>query len=118
MRHPSEHDEIDVVGWRGRVWHVWWTGWPSSSRAFCLSLRLMIRSGSSAFSPITYDSDMDDVPERGLLSDAQSLIVELTSEGPATPLILSLRYEGENVAPLGHTLKHAGGWQVTNPLFL
>ncbi|XP_053117624.1 seizure 6-like protein 2 isoform X2 [Hemicordylus capensis] len=55
--------------------------------------KLMIRSGSSAFSPIIYDSDMDDVPERGLLSDAQSLIVELTSEGPATPLILSLRYE-------------------------
>lgn len=57
----------------------------------------MIRSGSSIFSPIIYDSDMDDVPERGLLSDAQSLIVELVSEGPAMPLILSLRYEGEDV---------------------
>lgn len=66
----------------------------------------MIRSGSSTFSPIIYDSDMDDVPERGLLSDAQSLIVELISEGPATPLILSLRYEGENVIfpPLPHIL--------------
>ncbi|XP_030066662.1 seizure 6-like protein 2 [Microcaecilia unicolor] len=55
--------------------------------------RLVIRSGSSQLSPLIYDSDLDDVPERGLLSDAQSLYVELISENPAVPLLLSLRYE-------------------------
>ncbi|TFJ96419.1 fructose-1,6-bisphosphatase 1 [Platysternon megacephalum] len=39
---------------------------------------------------------MDDVPERGLLSDAQSLFLELVSESPGAPLILGLRYEGES----------------------
>ncbi|XP_040829810.1 seizure 6-like protein 2 isoform X10 [Ochotona curzoniae] len=55
--------------------------------------RLMVRSGGSPLSPVIYDSDMDDVPERGLLSDAQSLYVELLSETPANPLLLSLRFE-------------------------
>ncbi|XP_067419950.1 seizure 6-like protein 2 isoform X2 [Emydura macquarii macquarii] len=55
--------------------------------------RLVIRSGSSPLSPLIYDSDMDDVPERGLLSDAQSLFLELVSESPSAPLILGLRYE-------------------------
>ncbi|MEE6520802.1 hypothetical protein FKM82_018738, partial [Ascaphus truei] len=55
--------------------------------------RLVVRSGSSPLSPLIYDSDIDDVPERGLLSDAQSLYVELISENPAVPLLLSLRYE-------------------------
>lgn len=56
--------------------------------------RLMVRSGGSPLSPVIYDSDMDDVPERGLISDAQSLYVELLSETPANPLLLSLRFEG------------------------
>ncbi|KAM6155460.1 seizure 6-like protein 2 isoform 10-T10 [Rhynchocyon petersi] len=55
--------------------------------------RLMVRSGGGPLSPVIYDSDMDDVPERGLISDAQSLYVELLSETPANPLLLSLRYE-------------------------
>ncbi|XP_062955769.1 seizure 6-like protein 2 isoform X8 [Cynocephalus volans] len=55
--------------------------------------RLMVRSGGSPLSPVIYDSDMDDVPERGLISDAQSLYVELLSETPANPLLLSLRFE-------------------------
>uniref|UniRef100_A0A2K5L573 Seizure related 6 homolog like 2 n=1 Tax=Cercocebus atys TaxID=9531 RepID=A0A2K5L573_CERAT len=54
---------------------------------------LMVRSGGSPLSPVIYDSDMDDVPERGLISDAQSLYVELLSETPANPLLLSLRFE-------------------------
>lgn len=54
----------------------------------------MVRSGGSPLSPVIYDSDMDDVPERGLISDAQSLYVELLSETPANPLLLSLRFEG------------------------
>ncbi|XP_074157398.1 seizure 6-like protein 2 isoform X2 [Sminthopsis crassicaudata] len=55
--------------------------------------RLVVRSGGGPLSPLIYDSDMDDVPERGLISDAQSLYVELLSETPANPLLLSLRYE-------------------------
>ncbi|XP_062036055.1 seizure 6-like protein 2 [Lepus europaeus] len=55
--------------------------------------RLLVRSGGSPLSPVIYDSDMDDVPERGLISDAQSLYVELLSETPANPLLLSLRFE-------------------------
>ncbi|KAM5198041.1 seizure 6-like protein 2 isoform 4-T4 [Hipposideros larvatus] len=55
--------------------------------------RLMVRSGGSPLSPVIYDSDMDDVPERGLISDAQSLYVELLSETPANPLLLSLQFE-------------------------
>ncbi|KAM9148086.1 seizure 6-like protein 2 isoform 3-T3 [Pangshura tecta] len=55
--------------------------------------RLVIRSGSSRLSPLIYDSDMDDVPERGLLSDAQTLFLELVSESPGAPLLLGLRYE-------------------------
>ncbi|KAM9209608.1 seizure 6-like protein 2 isoform 9-T9 [Dugong dugon] len=55
--------------------------------------RLMVRSGGGPLSPVIYDSDMDDVPERGLISDAQSLYVELLSETPANPLLLSLRFE-------------------------
>lgn len=66
----------------------------------------MVRSGGSPLSPVIYDSDMDDVPERGLLSDAQSLYVELLSETPANPLLLSLRFEGAqhmNRPPPPHT---------------
>uniref|UniRef100_A0ACB8EVI8 Seizure protein 6 n=1 Tax=Sphaerodactylus townsendi TaxID=933632 RepID=A0ACB8EVI8_9SAUR len=79
--------------------------------------KLMIRSGSSAFSPITYDSDMDDVPERGLLSDAQSLIVELTSEGPATPLILSLRYEAFDEDRCYEPFLAHGNFSTSDPLY-
>ncbi|XP_040829805.1 seizure 6-like protein 2 isoform X6 [Ochotona curzoniae] len=67
--------------------------------------RLMVRSGGSPLSPVIYDSDMDDVPERGLLSDAQSLYVELLSETPANPLLLSLRFE----AMCGGELSEAAG---------
>jgi hypothetical protein len=56
----------------------------------------MVRSGGSPLSPVIYDSDMDDVPERGLISDAQSLYVELLSETPANTLLLSLRFEGNS----------------------
>ncbi|XP_068823707.1 seizure 6-like protein 2 isoform X5 [Capricornis sumatraensis] len=70
--------------------------------------RLMVRSGGSPLSPVIYDSDMDDVPERGLISDAQSLYVELLSETPANPLLLSLRFEamcgGELSEPAGVVL--------------
>lgn len=59
----------------------------------------MVRSGGSPLSPVIYDSDMDDVPERGLISDAQSLYVELLSETPANPLLLSLRFEGNYPPP-------------------
>nr|XP_006011396.1 PREDICTED: seizure protein 6 homolog [Latimeria chalumnae] len=54
---------------------------------------LIIRSGSSPRSPLIYDSDVDDIPERGLLSNAQSLYVELILENSGSPLLLALRYE-------------------------
>ncbi|KAG8140592.1 hypothetical protein E2320_003269, partial [Naja naja] len=79
--------------------------------------KLMIRSGSSTFSPIIYDSDMDDVPERGLLSDAQSLIVELISEGPATPLILSLRYEAFDEDRCYEPFLAHGNFSTSDPLY-
>lgn len=69
----------------------------------------MVRSGGSPLSPVIYDSDMDDVPERGLISDAQSLYVELLSETPANPLLLSLRFEGNCLPPPpGPQLLHLG----------
>lgn len=67
----------------------------------------MVRSGGSPLSPVIYDSDMDDVPERGLISDAQSLYVELLSETPANPLLLSLRFEGNCPPPPPRTLTPA-----------
>lgn len=70
------------------------SSWPPSVHS-----RLMVRSGGSPLSPVIYDSDMDDVPERGLISDAQSLYVELLSETPANPLLLSLRFEGNCPPP-------------------
>lgn len=65
----------------------------------------MVRSGGSPLSPVIYDSDMDDVPERGLISDAQSLYVELLSETPANPLLLSLRFEGNSLTSFPTTPK-------------
>ncbi|KAL7990098.1 hypothetical protein Chor_012764, partial [Crotalus horridus] len=79
--------------------------------------KLMIRSGSSTFSPIIYDSDMDDVPERGLLSDAQCLIVELVSEGPAMPLILSLRYEAFDEDRCYEPFLAHGNFSTSDPLY-
>uniref|UniRef100_H3A5G6 Seizure related 6 homolog like 2 n=1 Tax=Latimeria chalumnae TaxID=7897 RepID=H3A5G6_LATCH len=77
--------------------------WPlikpgKSSRGLKVGLnqegfRLIIRSGSSPRSPLIYDSDVDDIPERGLLSNAQSLYVELILENSGSPLLLALRYE-------------------------
>ena len=60
----------------------------------------MVRSGGSPLSPVIYDSDMDDVPERGLISDAQSLYVELLSETPANPLLLIRGTSPSPLAPL------------------
>ncbi|XP_063157408.1 seizure 6-like protein 2 isoform X2 [Candoia aspera] len=79
--------------------------------------KLRIRSGSSNFSPTIYDSDMDDVPERGLLSDAQSLTVELISEGPATPLILSLRYEAFDEDRCYEPFLAHGNFSTSDPLY-
>ena len=84
----------------------------------------MVRSGGSPLSPVIYDSDMDDVPERGLISDAQSLYVELLSETPANPLLLSLRFEGNCPSPGAPTaapspLPDAQAWsQAHNPSLL
>ncbi|XP_068779238.1 seizure 6-like protein 2 [Struthio camelus] len=56
--------------------------------------RLSIRGGSGRLAPLLYDSDMDDVPERGVLSEGGTLALELVSEGPRDgPPLLGLRYE-------------------------
>lgn len=58
-------------------------------------LRLIVRSGNSSLSPTLFDSDMDDIPERGLLSEGSTLYLELTADLSSIPLLLALRYEGE-----------------------
>ncbi|CAL9693871.1 unnamed protein product [Knipowitschia caucasica] len=55
--------------------------------------RLIVRSGNSSSSPSLFDSDADDVPERGLLSDSAALYLELTADSSSIPLLLALRYE-------------------------
>ncbi len=58
-------------------------------------LRLIVRSGNSSLSTPLFDSDLDDVPERGLLSESSTLYLELTADSSSIPLLLALRYEGE-----------------------
>ncbi|XP_078394364.1 seizure protein 6 homolog, partial [Cetorhinus maximus] len=55
--------------------------------------RLIIRSGNFPGAPIAFHSDIDDVPERGVVSDSQDLFIELVSENSGVPLVLALRYE-------------------------
>ncbi|KAK7939743.1 hypothetical protein WMY93_003069 [Mugilogobius chulae] len=55
--------------------------------------RLIVRSGNSSGSPSLFDSDADDVPERGLLSESSALYLELTADSSSIPLLLALRYE-------------------------
>lgn len=54
-----------------------------------------MRSGNSSLSQPLFDSDLDDVPERGLLSESSTLYLELTADSSSIPLLLALRYEGE-----------------------
>ncbi|OCT58420.1 hypothetical protein XELAEV_18002358mg [Xenopus laevis] len=79
--------------------------------------RLVVRSGSSPLSPVIYDSDIDDVPERGLLSDAQSLYIELISDNPAVPLLLSLRYEVFSESRCYEPFLAHGNFTTTDPLY-
>uniref|UniRef100_A0A3B4UZV7 Seizure related 6 homolog like 2 n=1 Tax=Seriola dumerili TaxID=41447 RepID=A0A3B4UZV7_SERDU len=55
--------------------------------------KLIVRSGNSSLSPPLFDSDLDDVPERGLLSESSTLYLELTADSSSIPLLLALRYE-------------------------
>lgn len=67
-----------------------------SSLPLCfVPLRLIVRSGNSSLSSPLFDSDLDDVPERGLLSESSTLYLELTADSSSIPLLLALRYEGE-----------------------
>lgn len=66
-------------------------------------LRLIVRSGNSSLSAPLFDSDLDDVPERGLLSESSTLYLELTADSSSIPLLLALRYEGER-QPLSFSL--------------
>ncbi|KAK6311295.1 hypothetical protein J4Q44_G00169590 [Coregonus suidteri] len=40
-----------------------------------------------------FDSDLDDVPERGIVSEGSILYLELTADSSSIPLLLALRYE-------------------------
>ncbi|XP_010769238.1 seizure protein 6 homolog [Notothenia coriiceps] len=55
--------------------------------------KLIVRSGNSSLSTPLFDSDLDDVPERGLLSESSTLYLELTADSSSIPLLLALRYE-------------------------
>ncbi|XP_065136858.1 seizure protein 6 homolog isoform X2 [Paramisgurnus dabryanus] len=55
--------------------------------------KLIVRSGNSSAAPLLFDSDLDDVPERGIVSEGMSLFVELTADSSSIPLLLALRYE-------------------------
>uniref|UniRef100_A0AAY4CIN5 Uncharacterized protein n=1 Tax=Denticeps clupeoides TaxID=299321 RepID=A0AAY4CIN5_9TELE len=55
--------------------------------------KLIVRSGNSSVAPLLFDSDLDDVPERGIVSEGSSLYLELTADSASIPLLLALRYE-------------------------
>ncbi|XP_041094647.1 seizure protein 6 homolog [Polyodon spathula] len=55
--------------------------------------RLVVRAGNSPLAPLQFDSDLDDIPERGIVSDGPALYIELLSENSGIPLLLALRYE-------------------------
>uniref|UniRef100_A0AAR2LQK7 Seizure related 6 homolog (mouse)-like 2 n=1 Tax=Pygocentrus nattereri TaxID=42514 RepID=A0AAR2LQK7_PYGNA len=55
--------------------------------------KLIVRGGNNSNSPLLFDSDLDDVPERGIVSDGSSLYLELTADSSSIPLLLALRYE-------------------------
>lgn len=72
--------------------------------------RLIVRGGNSSLSPVQFDSDLDDVPERGIVSEGSALYLELTADSSSIPLLLALRYEGEGrpvtpTPPHPHALK-------------
>uniref|UniRef100_A0A8B9JNW2 Seizure 6-like protein 2 n=1 Tax=Astyanax mexicanus TaxID=7994 RepID=A0A8B9JNW2_ASTMX len=50
-------------------------------------------SGNNSNAPLLFDSDLDDVPERGIVSEGSSLYLELTADSSSIPLLLALRYE-------------------------
>lgn len=62
-----------------------------------------MRSGNSSLSTLLFDSDMDDIPERGLPSEGSTLYLELTADSSSIPLLLALRYEGESPQPATHS---------------
>ncbi|KPP63113.1 seizure 6-like protein 2-like [Scleropages formosus] len=55
--------------------------------------RLIVRSGNNSLAPLQFDSDLDDVPERGIVSEGSALYLELTADSSTIPLLLALRYE-------------------------
>lgn len=64
-------------------------------KASILFSRLVVRNGNSSLSTTIFDSDLDDIPEHGLLSEGSTLYLELTADSSSIPLLLALRYEGE-----------------------
>lgn len=64
-----------------------------------------MRSGNSSTAPLLFDSDLDDIPERGFVSEGMSLYVELTADSSSIPLLLALRYEGKTTG-FTHSTKY------------
>ncbi|MCJ8739210.1 hypothetical protein PDJAM_G00044570 [Pangasius djambal] len=55
--------------------------------------KMTVRSGNNSNTPLLFDSDLDDVPERGIVSEGSSLYLELTADSSSIPLLMALRYE-------------------------
>ncbi|KAK6299996.1 hypothetical protein J4Q44_G00300290 [Coregonus suidteri] len=55
--------------------------------------KLIVRSGNNSVAPLIFDSDLDDVPERGIVSEGSILYLELMADSSSIPLLLALRYE-------------------------
>uniref|UniRef100_A0A4W5KKT0 Seizure related 6 homolog (mouse)-like 2 n=1 Tax=Hucho hucho TaxID=62062 RepID=A0A4W5KKT0_9TELE len=55
--------------------------------------KLIVRSGNNSMAPLLFDSDLDDVPERGIVSEGSILYLELMADSSFIPLLLALRYE-------------------------
>uniref|UniRef100_A0A8C7UQY3 Seizure related 6 homolog (mouse)-like 2 n=1 Tax=Oncorhynchus mykiss TaxID=8022 RepID=A0A8C7UQY3_ONCMY len=66
--------------------------------------KLIVRSGNNSMAPLLFDSDLDDVPERGIVSEGFILYLELTADSSFIPLLLALRYEGKTLKCSQHHL--------------
>uniref|UniRef100_A0A8C1RAB2 Seizure 6-like protein 2 n=1 Tax=Cyprinus carpio TaxID=7962 RepID=A0A8C1RAB2_CYPCA len=66
--------------------------------------KLIVRSGNSSTAPLLFDSDLDDIPERGFVSEGMSLYVELTADSSSIPLLLNIRHNDILTLFDGHDL--------------
>ncbi|XP_059586360.1 seizure 6-like protein 2 isoform X2 [Alligator mississippiensis] len=79
--------------------------------------RLVVRGGVAAQAPVLFDSDVDDVPERGLQSDGPHLQLSLVSDGARAPPLLALRYEAFSADRCYEPFLPHGNFSSTDPSF-